>query len=492
MVIVLQFVEGLTDRQAADAVRGRIDWKYALGLELTDPGFDYSVLSEFRTRLVTGGAEERLFTTLLKLFQARGLVNAGGRQRTDSTHVLATIRQLNRYELVGECMRNAVNQLAKLAPDWLKTVVHAEWYERYGRRFDSFHLPESREKRQALAKQIGADGYWLMEHAFATDAPTCVRLAPCLEALRQVWVQQYYLETAGAENQVIMREADDLPPAEKRLCSSYDVDARYARHNDKEWVGYRTHFTESCDPEAPIHLITHVATVLAPTQDIEVCETIYMDLEQQDLKPQTHIVDAAYVSANLLAKAAKADGIELVGPVTKLQDVSWQAREQTGYDLSRFRIDWDNKQVTCPQGHVSSRWNENNTDSTGNAVVHVAFATSICDACAARAACTRSKQGGRNMQFRPREQYEALQQARATQNDEAFKRRYRARLGIEGTISQAVRAFELRKTRYRGLAKTHLQAIALATAINLSRFWDYLCGTGLGQTRKLAFAALTG
>lgn len=184
--------------------------------------------------MVTGGAEERLLTTLLKLFQAWGLVSAGGRQRTDSTHVLATIRQLNRYELVGETLRQALNQLAQLAPAWLKTVVHADWDERYGRRFDSFHLPDSRAKRQALAKQIGADGFWLMAHEFAVDAPLCVRTAAGLEALRQVWIQQYYIDTAGPEPQVMMRNADDLPPAEKRVCSPYDVNARYARHNDKE------------------------------------------------------------------------------------------------------------------------------------------------------------------------------------------------------------------------------------------------------------------
>jgi transposase len=148
---VLQFAEGLTDRQAADAVRGRIDWKYALGLELSDPGFDYSVLSEFRSRLLAGSAEERLLTTQLKLFQARGLVKAGGRQRTDSTHVVAVIRQLNRLELVGESLRHTLNELAQVAPDWLVTVAQPDWYERYGRRFDSFHQPESREKRQTLA-----------------------------------------------------------------------------------------------------------------------------------------------------------------------------------------------------------------------------------------------------------------------------------------------------------------------------------------------------
>lgn len=169
LVLVLQFVEGLTDRQAADAVRGRIDWKYALGLELSDPGFDYSVLSEFRARLIAGSAETRLLNTVLQTFQEKGLLKAGGRQRTDSTHVLAAIRQLNRIELVGETMRYVLNELAQTTPDWLTRVVLPDWYERYGRRFDSFHLPDSREKRQALVQQIGEDGYRLMMYALAAD-----------------------------------------------------------------------------------------------------------------------------------------------------------------------------------------------------------------------------------------------------------------------------------------------------------------------------------
>ncbi len=490
LVTVLQFVEGLTDRQAADAVRGRIDWKYALGLELADPGFHYSVLCEFRARLLAGSAEGRLLTTLLKVFQERGLVKAGGRQRTDSTHVLAVIRHLNRLELVGESMRYALNQLAQLAPDWLMRVASADWYERYGRRFDSFHLPEGREKRQALAQQIGADGYWLMQQAFAVDAPPTVRRADCLEVLRQIWVQQYYVDASGPEPLVQMRANGDQPPAEKRIQSPYDLDARYARHDDQEWVGYRTHLTESCDPEAPIHLITQVETVLAPVQDVEVTETIQDDLTQRGLRPKEHFVDAAYLSANLLAQAADEDGIEMIGPAKKLQDVSWQAREQTGFDVSQFTVDWEGQHVTCPQGQISVKWTENQKDRTGNTVIHVAFAAATCQACAARALCTRSAHDGRSMQLRPREQHEALQRARAEQDTEAFAQKYRPRLGIEGTISQAVRAFELRETRYLGLAKTHLQAVALAAAIDLCRFWDYLNGTGLGQTRTSPFLAL--
>ena len=117
---VLQFVEGLSDRQAADAVRGRIDWKYALGLELTDPGFDHTVLSEFRSRLVNGQAEQRLLDTLLDQLKELGLIRERGRQRTDSTHVLAAIRVLNRLERVGETMRAALNELAVITPDWLQ------------------------------------------------------------------------------------------------------------------------------------------------------------------------------------------------------------------------------------------------------------------------------------------------------------------------------------------------------------------------------------
>ena len=118
LVTLFQFAEGLSDRQAADAVRGRIDWKYALSLELTDPGFDHTVLSEFRSRLVEGRAEHLLLDRLLDRFRGLGLLKAHGRQRTDSTHVLAAVRALNRLELVRETLRHALDVLATIAPAW--------------------------------------------------------------------------------------------------------------------------------------------------------------------------------------------------------------------------------------------------------------------------------------------------------------------------------------------------------------------------------------
>src|SRR3954454_7212779 len=163
LVTVLQFRENLADRQAADAVRGRIDWKYLLGLELTDPGFDFSVLSEFRARLLAGDAEERLLERLLARCQALGLLKARGRQRTDSTHVLASVRVLNRLELLAESLHAALNELAAEAPEWLREVAPAPWYERYPRRIEDSRLPRKAEEREAYARTVGEDGFHLLD-----------------------------------------------------------------------------------------------------------------------------------------------------------------------------------------------------------------------------------------------------------------------------------------------------------------------------------------
>src|SRR3712207_4926509 len=171
VVTVLQFLEGLSDRQAADAVRARIDWKYALGLELADPGFDYSVLSEFRARLVAGAAEHTLLERLLTVCREHGWLKARGRQRTDSTHVLGALRVLNRLERVAETLRAALNAVAAEAPDWLRSVAPPEWHERYDRRIEDYRLPRGREARLAYAAIVGGDGQRLLEALTAATAP---------------------------------------------------------------------------------------------------------------------------------------------------------------------------------------------------------------------------------------------------------------------------------------------------------------------------------
>ena len=232
LTCVLQFCEGLSDRQAADAVRSRIDWKYALALPLEDPGFDASVLCEFRRRLIDGKAEELLFDTLLTLLREQGLVQAGGRQRTDSTHVLAAIHALNRLELLGETLRHALNRLAVVAPEWLVSWVPPAWFDRYGTQISDYRLPVSQAERTQLAEQIGTDGRQLLTLVHAPTAPAWVRAIPAVETLQQVWHQQYHAVPPDAP--LRLRPAEDLLPAGDLICSPYDPDARYRRKRDTE------------------------------------------------------------------------------------------------------------------------------------------------------------------------------------------------------------------------------------------------------------------
>jgi transposase len=345
LVTIMQFVENLTDRQAADAVRDRITWKYALGLELSHAGFDHSVLCEFRQRLISGGQERILFDNLLERFKTKGFVKVGGKQRSDSTHVLAVVRDLNRLELVGETLRAALNRLAQVVPGWIQTVVPVSWYDRYALPFEVGRLPESVNEKQQLAIQIGADGFALLQAIYHADSPTRLRQIPAVCVLQQVWIQQYYApEQAG-----VGRDNGDLPPCHIRIESPYDTEARYASKGRTQWVGDKVHITESCDAHLP-YLLTDVQTTLATVNDQEITATIHADLGQREILPSQDLIDSGYTSADVLVNSQQR-GVAVIGKVTA--DPSWQRREQTGYDSATFTIDWEAKQAHCPQGSVS-------------------------------------------------------------------------------------------------------------------------------------------
>src|SRR5918992_2808603 len=192
LVVVMQYIEGLTDRQAADAVRRCMDWKYALSLELTDSGFDFTLLHDFRQRLLTHEAGQRFLDTFLAACKARGWLKARGPQRTDSTPVLAAIRTLHRLECVLAAMHWALNQLSDVVPTWVQQHVPPAWYTRYGLRSDQTRLPKDASKREALAHQIGADGFQLLAWVLTADTTPSLQALPALEALRRIWLQQYY------------------------------------------------------------------------------------------------------------------------------------------------------------------------------------------------------------------------------------------------------------------------------------------------------------
>ncbi len=484
LVTVFQFMEGLSDEQAADAVRGHLAWKYALALPLHHPGFDSSVLSEFRTRLIAGGLEMRLLDTLLEALQDRGLLKARGRARTDSTHVLAAVRSVGRLVNCVETMRSALNELAEADPHWLGPLIEPEWVERYSHRASDYHLPKGKEARRAMATIIGADGVRLLSAIYAEGAPRGLRWLPQVEVLRAVWLQQFH--APDKDGIVRWREVDDLPPAGLLIVSPYDVEARTGNKREKRWVGYKVHITETCDDDTP-HLITHVETTSATATDEASLEPIHQALKERDLLPTEHLVDAGYVDSARLVASKEQYEVRLVGPLP--DDSSWQAQAGKGYAAGCFAVDWEAQKVRCPAGQQSSVWTPTHT-GYGKEAIHVAFARATCRGCLVREECTKSPRAGRALTLRPKVEHMAMLAQRVEQQSTQFKEEYKRRSGVEGTLSQGVRLGGLRQSRYIGIAKTALQHILIAVGINLVRLVEWLEGREVARTRISAFARL--
>ena len=281
------------------------------------------------------------------------------------------------------------------------------------------------------------------------------------------------------------KEPKELPATAERLQSPYDPEAHHSAKRGFEWVGYKVHVTEVCDEEAA-HLITHVETCLSMRPDMTNTAGIHERLAAKGLVPAEHFVDSAYVDAGLLIESQRDYGISLEGPVRGVRN---QYARAEGYEQRHFTIDWDRQQATCPQGKTSVIW-RTGRDKDGVPRIGAVFSRTDCGSCAVRQGCTSAKDARRVIYFHPRPEYEALNAARARMNDPAWQERYHVRAGVEGTISQGVRAFGMRRSRYIGLAKTELQQVCAAAAMNVLRATQWLAGMPRAKTRVTRFAAL--
>ena len=496
LVTLMQFREGLSDRQAADAVRGRIDWKYLLALDLDDAGFDFSVLCEFRARLLAHAAAGRLLDRLLDAAREDGLLKARGRSRTDSTHVLAAVRSLNRLELLGETLRAALNAIAAAAPDWLRSIAPAEWHERYDQRIEDTRLPSTPAKREAYAAQVGADGFDLLGALDGAETPEDVRELPAIGVLRRVWARHFERvepgstdggasgSSDGSAGLVRLRPAQGRGPGD-RIESPYDSEARFRAKSGTSWTGYMVHVTETCDAEAP-RLIVHAEATPANVHEAMRIDAIHDALAAKGLAPSEHLADAGYVSGRRIVAARERHGIDLIGPARA--DGGWQAREEGAFQAADFAVDWERRRARCPEGHTSTTWGGYTDKASGQRYVRVGFSSADCRACPSRPRCTKGP--NRRLGLLPQPEHEAVAAARARLQTKAGRDLYGQRRGVEGTISQGVRAFGLRRARYRGLAKTSLQGVVTAAAVDLDRLAAWLAGRPLAPTRTSRFAAL--
>jgi transposase len=528
LVTILQRAEKLTDRQAAEAVRTRIDWQYLLGLAFDDPGFDHTVLPEFRGRVAEAGLEQVVLDALLERLAADGLVKAGGKQRTDSTHVVAAVAALNRLELAGESVRAVLEALAAAYPDWLEQrICVPDFARRYGTPMTSWRPPLSEAKRDELAAAYARDGYALLEAVYDASSPAWLREIPAVDVLRRVLLQNYTRTITGSGKEVIKRrekepEGDGLPPGHLRIASPYDTDARWGVKREEFWLGYKLHVTETCDdpppcsccPERPAsrpaggrddepgrsraggrehgkgcaqavfpNIITHVATTDATVTDIQMTGAIHDDLAGKNLAPGRHYLDSGYLSAAVVVAALTTWGIALIGPL--LADTSAQARAGHGYARADFAADYDARTVTCPQGKTSASWTA--CAQHGKDAIVATFSAGDCGPCPARSLCTTGKR--RQLTLMPRDLAEAQAAARAAEKTIPFQADYARRAGVEGTMHQAA-SHGARRARYRGLPKTRLDHMFMATALNLLRLEAFWTGTPLDRQRTSHLARL--
>ncbi|MFZ0119279.1 MAG: transposase [Pseudonocardiaceae bacterium] len=454
LVTIFQKAENLTDRQAAEGVRTRIDWKYALGLDLADPGFDHSVLSEFRARVAAGGLDQVVLDTLLERLAGDGLVGAGATMRTDSTHVISAVRDLNRLEVAGESVRAWLEALAVAAPQVVAQLLDDSWGTRYAARIDTWRMPASETKKAQLALAYGRDGHTLLTavHAAAGNDRDLAFLARLdqVEVLRVVLVKNYLTVTDKRGREVIRRreaEVEGLPPGRSRITSPDDLDARWGVKRDTFWNGYKVHVTETRDTTGPAtdsdgdgatvtppHLIVNVATTDATVPDNQMTEPIHARLSQRGLLPGEH------------------------------------------------------QHATCPQRHTSSSWNP--VTQRGTPTIVITFSKTDCGPCPVRALCTTSASQRRQLTVHTRQAHQAQLTARAAATTKDFQARYALRAGVEGTIRQGVAITGMRHARYRGLNKTRMEHTYAAVALNLIRLSAWWNGHLLDRTRTSHLADL--
>jgi transposase len=514
LVTVLQRAENLTDRPAAEAVRTRIDWQYLLGLPLDDPGFDHTVLAEFRGRVAEGGLELVALDALLARLAAGGLVKAGGKQRTDSTHVVAAVAALNRLELAGESVRAALEALTAACPDWVaQRICVPDFARRYGTPMTSWRPPQSEARREELAIAYARDGYALLGAVYDSSSPGWLRELPAADVLRRVLLQNYTRAITDGKEVIKRREkepeGDGLPPGHARIASPYDTDARWGVKREEFWLGYKLHVTETCD-DAPActccpaaagipdrghdkgcahltapNLVTHVATTDATVTDNQMTSLTHRDLAARNLAPGRHYLDSGYLSAALVVSALTTWGIALIGPL--LADTSAQARAGAGYARADFTADYDAQTVTCPQGKTSASWSP--CTQHGKDAIVATFSARDCGPCPARPQCTTNSKHQRQLTLPPRDLAEAQAAARAAEKTTGFQADYARRAGVEGTMHQAT-SHGARRARYRGLLKTRLDHVYMACALNLLRLEAYWTGTPLDRQRTSHLARL--
>jgi len=446
LVTIFQYLEEIPDRVAAQWVKTRLDWKYALHLPLHDFGFHYSDLSNFRKRLLAHDKESLIFDELLKKIESLGFLKKRKYQRTDSTHVLAVVRHLSRLENLSESLRVALKAIEKADPAFYEMKIPVLYREHWDKPLSDYQMTD--EERKEALERVGQDIHWLLSFLKA-NKESFLRL-PELEVLQTLFSQHFEIQA----QEVHLKK--EVTSGKEKIQTPHDPEARYSTKRGKSWTGYKTHTTETANEKGEVNFITDITTTNACERDNETLPQIQENLEERGLEPEQQYTDKAYVTGDNLADSQE-KGIKLMGEASELSNNGL-------YTADEFTIDYESKTATCPAGCTSCSWKEFNSGKH-QGEIQISFGQQ-CQDCPHKGKCTQDKAGRR---LRLHRHYELLKERREESRTQSFKQAMKRRPPVEGTISEMVRAHGLRRSRYRGLAKTHIQNLMIGTALNLKR-----------------------
>lgn len=459
-VTLLQFMERVPDRAAAEHVVFHLGWKYALDLELSDGGFHPTVLVYFRDRLEEDKAERVIFDCVLELVVELGLVKKKGKQRLDSTHILGYVKEMSRLECAVETLRLALGALEQEVP-------RAERAEFWGRLWALYVQSElnwrlSKAERKSRYRQCGQDMQELLQWIDRND-PKLSELE-VVKLLRRVFEEQF--EVVEGKLQPTLKR----PP--RAVQNPHDPDAHFADKGKKQWVGYKVHVVESVDPEEPAkrkgqpaeHFITEILTTEAAQDEMAgLAQALQTEQEHHAIEPQAMYADAGYVTENPLSQAEQ-NGMELLGPTRP-------DPHKGPYHADAFHVDIEKRQAVCPQGNLSTQCSHIQDAYMGTEYYRIEWG-SQCDSCPVQKQCTRSKSGRRILVVGLR--HDLVEKRRKEMREAEFTKNMHPRNGIEGTHSELVRGHGLRRTKYRGLSRVGLSHYFMGAACNVKRYLNLL------------------
>lgn len=457
-VTLLQFMERVPDRVAAEHVVFHLGWKYALDLELTYGGFHPTVLVYFRDRLEQG--ERVIFDGVLELLVEMGLVRRKGKQRIDSTHVLGYVKEMSRLECAVETLRLALEALEKALSVSLRPEFWGKLWALYVQSEVDWRL--SKSERQSRYRQCGQDMEELLQWVEGKSAE--LGELEAIKLLHRVFFEQFEV-VEGKLQSTAKRPA-------RSVQNPHDRDAHYADKGKKQWVGYKVHVVETVEPSQPAkvkgeageHFITEILTSEAAQDEMAgLTEALKQEQVHHRIEPQALYADAGYVTERTLSEAEKG-AMELLGPT--------RPDPHPGpYNADAFHVDIEKRQAVCPQGNLSTQWSHIQDAYMGTQYYRIEWA-SHCDSCPVQKKCTRSKKGRRILVVGLR--HDLVEKRRAEMREANFSKKMYPRNGVEGTLSELVRGHGLRRTKYRGLSRVRLSHYLMGAACNVKRYLNLL------------------